>query len=386
MNHTINILAGESIPYVQEAFTTLGNVSLLPGRSITSASLTETNALLVRSITKINAALLEGSSVEFVGSASAGIDHVDTAYLQSQNIGFASSPGSNANSVAEYVITALLTVAHQQRMSLAGKTIGIVGVGNIGKLVKEKAEALGMVPILNDPFLAEKNEITHYSLQETLSCDIVTLHVPFTQNGPYPTHHLINEHSLTWLKPSTIFINASRGEVVETQALLDSITQKRIGPTVLDVWEHEPHISWELFKSVTLGTPHIAGHSLDGKATGTFMIYAALCQHLEVEPSWNPSHSLPLPMVPSIQLESSSQTDEETLRFTVAEIYDLEADYRRMKSLLLSPLDERAQLFDGLRKNYPVRREFHRTIVKVNSSQDRPHLQQMLAGLGFSHG
>ncbi|MGB0911309.1 MAG: 4-phosphoerythronate dehydrogenase [Nitrospirales bacterium] len=386
MNHTINILAGESIPYVQEAFTTLGNVSLLPGRSITSASLTETNALLVRSITKINAALLEGSSVEFVGSASAGIDHVDTAYLQSQNIGFASSPGSNANSVAEYVITALLTVAHQQRMSLAGKTIGIVGVGNIGKLVKEKAEALGMVPILNDPFLAEKNEITHYSLQETLSCDIVTLHVPFTQNGPYPTHHLINEHSLTWLKPSTIFINASRGEVVETQALLDSITQKRIGPTVLDVWEHEPHISWELFKSVTLGTPHIAGHSLDGKATGTFMIYAALCQHLEVEPSWNPSHSLPLPMVPSIQLESSSQTDEETLRFTVAEIYDLEADYRRMKLLLLSPLDERAQLFDGLRKNYPVRREFHRTIVKVNSSQDRPHLQQMLAGLGFSHG
>ena len=383
MNDPLNIVAGESIPYVQEAFTTLGKVTMLSGRSITTADLNHTDVLLVRSITKINEALLQGSAVKFVGSASAGIDHVDTAYLQSQKIGFASSPGGNANSVAEYVITALLIVAHQQNCTLAGKSIGIVGVGNIGKLVKQKAEALGMTPILNDPLLAETSEINNHSLEDTLKCDIVTLHVPLTKDGPFPTHHLINKDSLKWLKPSTIFINASRGEVVETQALLNAIRNQQIGPTVLDVWEHEPQINWDLFEAVTLGTPHIAGHSLDGKAAGTFMIYAALCTHLGVEPTWNPSHSLPAPLVPSIDLELTNQTDEEALRVLTTRIYDLEVDYSRMKALLAVPIKERPALFDGLRKNYPVRREFHRTNVHIPSH--RPTLTQHVSAHGFLH-
>ena len=192
---------------------------MLPGRAITAKDLTDTEVLLVRSITKVNEALLHGTPVEFVGSASAGVDHIDASYLQARNIGFASSPGSNANSVAEYIITALLILAHQQQLTLSGKTIGIVGVGHIGKLVKEKTETLGMIPILNDPFLAQTGEIMHRSLEDTLSCDVVTLHVPFTKDGPFPTHHLINKHTLAWLKSSTIFMNAARGEVVETQAL-----------------------------------------------------------------------------------------------------------------------------------------------------------------------
>ena len=308
----------------------------------------------------------------------------DVAYLKSRNLGFASSPGSNANSVAEYVITALLIIAHQQHEELSGKTIGIIGVGNIGKLVKEKSEALGMHPVLNDPPLAELGQIDHRSLQEVLSCDIVTLHVPLTQDGPFPTQHLINEQTLAWLKPSTILINASRGEVVDTLALLDAIKCKRIGPTILDVWEHEPHINWDLFEAVTIGTPHIAGHSLDGKAMGTFMIYNALCKHLGIEPTWNPCQSLPPPTVPSIAVTPSSLSNEENLHSIFTKIYDLEADHGSMKKLLTESLDERAGLFDALRKDYPVRREFHQT--EVNVPEEMTHLSKVLRELGLSNG
>ncbi|GJL54565.1 MAG: erythronate-4-phosphate dehydrogenase [Nitrospirales bacterium] len=383
MTRPISIVAGESIPYVEEAFSTLGTITMLPGRSITSASLQATNVLLIRSITKINETLLHDTPVEFVGSASAGVDHIDTGYLQSRHIGFASSPGSNANSVAEYVITALLTIAGRTHMTLSGKTIGIVGVGHIGKLVQHKAEALGMKPILNDPFLAETGDIDHHSLDETLSCDIVTLHVPFTQNGPFPTHHLINSDTLACVHPSTIFINASRGEVVDTQALLDAITQNRIGPTVIDVWEHEPHIHWELVNAVTIGTPHIAGHSLDGKAMGTYMIYTALCQHIGVAPQWEPSDSLPSPSIPSITVTPSNHSEEEDLRAITTKLYDLLADHARLKALLDEPPEKRATLFDGLRKHYPIRREFHRTIVKAPTAAAT--LRRQLTALGFPH-
>ncbi|MDH5574598.1 MAG: 4-phosphoerythronate dehydrogenase [Nitrospirota bacterium] len=382
MNKPINMVAGENIPYVKEAFSSLGNLTFLPGRSITSANLKDTNILLIRSITRVDESLLKGSPVEFVGSASAGVDHIDEVYLKARNIGFASAAGSNANSVAEYVIASLLTLGKQHHFSLSGKTIGIVGVGNIGKLVKSKAEALGMRPVLNDPPLAETRQIDHRSLEETLGCDVVTLHTPFTTGGPYPTYHLLNAQTFKWLKPSTIFINAARGEVVETQALLDAITQKRIGPTVIDVWEDEPDINWNLFQTVTLGTPHIAGHSLDGKANGTFMIYAALCKHLGITPTWNPVQSLPLPIVPYLEIDTRQKSDAEILRETVTKLYDVEADYHRMQELLTASPEDRPRLFDGLRKNYPVRREFDTTQVTLPKNQEP--LRHMLAGIGFS--
>lgn len=383
MKKPINIVAAsESIPYVKEAFGTVGTVRLLPGRTITSADLKGANVLLVRSITKVNEALLEGTGIEFVGSASAGVDHIDEAYLKARNIGYASAPGSNANSVAEYVIASLLILAKQQGFPVAGKTIGIVGVGNIGKLVKAKVDALGMKPVLHDPPLAEMGQIEQSSFEETLGCDVVTLHVPLITNGRYPTNHLLNQRTLKLLKPSAILINAARGEVVDSKALIDAIRQKRIGPVVLDVWEDEPHINWELFEAVTLGTPHIAGHSLDGKANGTDMIYTALCKHLGIEPIWNPEQSLPPPIVPSIEIDDSDKSDEEHVQEIVHTIYDLEADYRQMKELLAVPPPERPSRFDDLRKNYPVRREFHRT--RITLPKDRKTLRNALSELGFS--
>ncbi len=382
MKKRLNIVAGENIPYLQEAFSGLGDLSILPGRSIRSADLNNTNILLIRSITQVNEALLENTPVEFVGSASAGTDHMDTEYLRSQNIGFTSAAGSNANSVAEYVMASLLWLNKEKGIALEGKTLGIVGVGNIGKLVKQKAEVLGMLPVLHDPPLADIGEIDHSSLKETLGCDVVTLHTPLTTEGAYPTYHLLNEHTFKWVKPAGIFINAARGEVVDTDALLNAITQKQIGMTVIDVWENEPAINWDLFQAVTLGTSHIAGHSLDGKANGTFMIYAALCKHLNVPPTWDPEESLPLPTLPSIEMDSQQYSDEAQLQKMIAQIYDVEADHRRLDSLLTSPLDERPALFDKLRKNYPVRREFHRTNVKLSPNLNR--LRELTTGLGFS--
>ncbi len=383
MKKPLNIIAGENIPYVHEAFQDLGNLRIVPGRSTTSANLKDTNILLIRSITQVNEALLKDTPVEFVGSASAGTDHMDTDYLQSGNIGFASATGSNANSVAEYVIAALLFLGKQQDISLEGKTIGIVGVGNIGRLVKRKAEALGMHPILNDPPLAKIGKIEHHSLEETLRCDVVTLHTPLTTDGPYPTFHLLNEQTLSHMKPSAIFINAARGEVVDTSALLDAITHQRIGPTIIDVWEQEPEINWELFQAATLGTPHIAGHSLDGKANGTFMIYTALCKHLDIQPTWQPIQSLPPSTVPLIEIDAQAPYDQELIRAIITNIYDIQADYGRMQALLTASSEERPPLFDALRKNYPVRREFHQSTVILSEGTNK--LRQILDGLGFQN-
>ncbi|MGE0474882.1 MAG: 4-phosphoerythronate dehydrogenase [Nitrospirales bacterium] len=382
MTKPVNMVAGENIPYIDEAFSSLGKLTFLPGRSITAADLKDTNILLIRSITMVGEDLLHDTPVEFVGSASAGVDHIDQSYLQSRNIAFASAGGSNANSVAEYVIAALLLLGKRHGLTLKGKTVGIVGVGNIGKSVKTKVEALGMQPVLNDPFLAETGEIEHSSLEETLGCDIVTLHTPFTIGGPHPTFHLLNEQTFKWINPAAIFINSARGEVVDTHALLDIIARKRIGPTVIDVWEGEPDINWDLFQAVTIGTPHIAGHSLDGKANGTFMIYSALCKHLRVSPTWDPEHTLPAPLVPSIHIEVSQIPDEEIIGEIVAKVYDLAVDHRRMQELLTAAPNYRPTLFDALRKNYPVRREFHRTQLILPEALER--LFPIFEGLGFT--
>jgi len=382
MKKLINLVAGENIPYIKDAFGNLGNLTFRPGRTMTSDDLQDTNILLIRSITRVDEALLKGTPVEFVGSASAGTDHIDEAYLQSRHIPFAAAGGSNANSVAEYVVASLLLLARRGGFPLKGKTIGIVGVGHIGKQVKKKVEALGMLPILNDPPLAETGQIDHRSLQETLSCDVVTLHTPFTTSGSYPTYHLLNADTFKHLKPSAIFINAARGEVVETQALLNTIKQNRIGPTVIDVWEDEPNINWDLFQAVTLGTPHIAGHSLDGKANGTSMIYTATCKHLGVDPTWDPLQSLPSPLEPEIRISPNQGSDEEIIGDAVEKMYDLEEDYQRMKELLAAQPEERPNLFDGLRKHYPVHREFHRTRLILPKSLER--LRPILEGIGFT--
>ncbi len=327
---------------------------LIPGRQIAAAAVREADALLVRSVTPVNEALLAGSAVKFVATATIGTDHVDERYLALRGIGFASAAGSNANSVAEYVVAALLELAHRGKYRLRDKTLGVVGVGNVGSKVVRYAQALGMRVLRNDPPLG--------ILEPALEADIVTAHVPLLETTRHMFHH-DNLERFTLL-------NTSRGPVVDNKALLKAIDGDRIPAAVLDVWEGEPNISPELLDIVDLGTPHIAGYSFDGKVAGTRMIYEALCRRFQLPATWQPS----LPSGIQIEMSiSSGEDDEDVLRKLIRRNYDIVADDASLRR------DVRA--FDRLRAEYPVRREFHNTRLTLRGASET--LLAKVRALGF---
>ena len=378
----MKIIADENIPCVQQAFASLGEVSLLPGRGLQAAQVRDADILLVRSVTRVDAALLEGSSVRFVGSATIGFDHVDRDYLQQQGIGFATAPGSNATSAAEYVVSALMVLSEQQGFELAGKTVGIIGCGNVGSRVRRKLSALGMQCRVNDPPLQTGGGHDDFvSLDEVLQADIVTVHVPLTRDSRHPTFHLVNETFLERLKPGAIFINTSRGAVADNRALAALLASRDDLSVVLDVWEGEPAISASLLQQVDLGTPHIAGYSYDGKLRGTEMIYRAACEYFAQSVCWHAADELP--RVASIDLRSRGAGN--TLAVATAIVlaaYDVRQDDARLRSTLSLSAAERASAFDRLRKEYPVRREFTEATVLLD--EPAGELGELLSGLGFS--
>ena len=381
------LVVDENIPFAREAFSHLGSVTVLPAQEMTPATLQKAQTLITRSNITVNADLLTNTDVQFVGTATTGVDHVDQRYLAERRIGFAAALGCNANSVAEYVLTALLTTAHQRGISLTGKTIGVIGVGRIGSLVADKVRALGMEPILNDPPLARETGNPHYQpITEALQADVVTLHVPLTVDGPDPTLHLIGEKELSRMAPSAVLVNAARGEVVDTNALLQALTRRTIGGAVLDVWEGEPSIRWELFSQALIGTPHIAGHSYDGKVKGTVMMYQACCRFWGIEPTWTPPTTLPstanlAPERPPQPEFHATDKDLQTLAHDVTTtLYDLAGDHQRMKHVLTLPETMRPRAFQRLRRDYPPRREFANTPVVIKGS--RNHVLHQLNALG----
>ena len=377
------ILADENIPYAHETFETLGEVSTLPGRGINAASVRDVDILLVRSITEVNAPLLENSRIVFVGTATIGTDHIDKEYLRSRRIAFASAPGSNANSVAEYVVAALLTLARRKSRLLKGRTIGVIGVGNCGSRLAKKAEALGMRVLLNDPPLQRQTgEAKYRPLQELLDADVLTLHVPLTPEGTDATYHLVDEPFLRELRPDCILINTSRGAVVDGEALLSALDSGGIAGAILDVWENEPNIDLNLLDRVDIGTSHIAGYSLDGKVNATAMLYEAACQFLGAEQTLDVRSLLPVPETPRIEIQDPPD-DENTFAEAVRSVYDVERDDAALREIRSLPPPERGPFFDRLRKEYPVRREFHNTEVVLPRSGETKELARTLAGLGF---
>lgn len=378
----MKIVADENIPYVREAFSDLGDVVTVPGRAMTSETVRDADLLLVRSVTKVDAALLDGSHVRFVATATIGEDHLDKAYLEERGIVYASAPGSNANSVAEYVTSALLRLAERFGFELEGRTLGIVGVGNVGSRVLDKARVLGMPCVLNDPPLADTTGASRYRpMEELLACDILTFHVPLTRTGPYPTHHLVDEGFLARLKPGAVIINSSRGAVVKGAALARALASNHVLAAVLDVWEGEPNIDVDLLDRVFLGTPHIAGYSFDGKVNGTRQIYEAACHFLGVDAPWNPAPLLPAPDVPEVRVDGNTASVQKALSQAVYAVYDIAHDDRALRGLLSLPADERPAYFDRLRKEYPRRREFHNITARVHPSNAA--VSERLAGLGF---
>jgi len=378
----MKIIADENIPCVERAFASLGEVHLLAGRDMRADQIRDADILLVRSVTRVDASLLHGSSLRFVGSATIGFDHIDREYLQQQHVGFATAPGSNATSATEYVLSALMAWSLQQGKGLAGKTVGIIGCGNVGSRVRQRLAVLGMHCLVNDPPLqATGNHDDFVSLDEVLQADIVTLHVPLTAKGSYPTRHLADAAFLDRLKAEALLINTSRGAVTDNRALDRLLAIRDDLSVVLDVWENEPAISAPLLQKVDLGTPHIAGYSYDGKLCGTEMIYRAACDYFAAPVQWQAADEVK--PAASIDLRAHESDNRlEVARHAVLACYDVRRDDERLRETLSLPEARRAAAFDRLRKDYPVRREFSETTVIVHEPAGKTG--QLLSGLGFN--
>ncbi|MFC1763942.1 4-phosphoerythronate dehydrogenase [Planctomycetota bacterium] len=378
----MKIVADQNIPHVEACFSHLGEVSLFAGREIAPEAVVEADVLLVRSVTQVNEALLAQSPVKFVATATIGIEHVDLSYLDARGIGFASAPGSNAMSVADWVTASLLALAEKYGISLAGKSMGIVGVGNVGGRVARKCDGLGMHTVLNDPPLARSTGDAQYRpLEDIYECDFVTLHTPLTHDGRDKTYHLADVDFFENLKPGAVFLNAARGGVHDTAALQVALEGGRLQAVALDVWENEPFIDPALLRLVDIATPHIAGYSLDGKIAGLTMIYRATCEYFGLTAKHTTADFLPEPEVKEIELEPSSRTEQEQVFQTVEQVYPIDRDDNHTRGILSVPPAERAAFFEGLRKNYPIRREFQNTNVRGVDKDSR--LARMLSGIGF---
>ena len=378
----MKIVCASSVLFGREAFSTLGEVVVLPDRAIKKQDLREADALIVRSKTAIDASLLEGTPVGFVGTATAGTDHMDLNYLAHSPLAWSAAPGCNANSVAEYFTAALLALAHRSGLVLENMVVGVVGVGQVGGRVVQKAEAMGMTVLRNDPPLQVATGDTGFvPIEEVLRhADVLTFHVPLTQTGTYPTLGMVNCHFLARAQPGCIFINAARGEIMDTEALLFALDQNIVSHAVLDVWENEPLVSAAMLQKAAIGTPHIAGYSFEGRLNGTVQIYREACHYFEVEPAWSPKESAS-PRAPNIRADARGKSDETVLWEVVRAAYDIEADDRTLRMGLGLDDAARAAQFDALRRDYPARREF--PAVDVILDHVSAELRAKVSALGF---
>ncbi len=378
----MKIAADANIPYGLDAFSTLGQTTMIPGRQMSRKNLKDMDILFVRSVTRVDENLLSGSKIKFVGTATIGTDHVDMDYLEKAGIGFSSAPGCNADSVADYMTCALLYLADKSGTSLENRSIGIIGVGNVGSRVRLRAQALGMKVLLNDPPRQRRGEDSSLvRLEDLMDADFLTFHVPLLKGSPDATFHMVNHDFLSRLKNGCTVINASRGAVIDTLAVKAAIKSEKISACVLDVWENEPSIDAELLDMADLATPHIAGYSLNGKINGTTAVYRAACRHFNIPAEWDiKNHDVPNPC-PVQAIENPDQPDEQILRKLCFSVYPIDQDSNRLKSALSMPPDERGTWFDSLRKNYPIRREFKN--CTINGQFPSGSLKRKIKDLGF---
>lgn len=349
----MKILVDENMPYARELFSRLGDVQAVPGRPLPREALNGAAALMVRSVTKVNAELLTGTSIKFVGSATAGTDHVDQNWLAANDIGFSAAPGCNAIAVVEYVFSSLLMLAERDGFQLRDKTVGIVGVGNVGGRLNERLKAWGVKTLLCDPPRAERGDAEDFLPFATLvrDADILTLHTPLYLDGPYKTHHLVDASVLNDFAEGRILINACRGPVVDNAALLNVLNQGKKFSVILDVWEPEPALSTDLLALVDIGTSHIAGYTLEGKARGTTQVFEAWSRFIGNPQQVALPSLLPKPEVAEVIL--TSQLDEALLKRLAHLVYDVRRD-----DALLRHAAHQEGGFDRLRKNYQERREW----------------------------
>ncbi|HCA12180.1 MAG TPA: 4-phosphoerythronate dehydrogenase PdxB [Marinobacter adhaerens] len=377
------IVADENIPLLDSFFGDIGEIRRVSGRSMSNEDVRDADIVLVRSVTRVNRELLEGSRVRFVGTTTIGTDHVDLDWLEAAGIRFSAAPGCNANSVAEYVLSVLSL--HAERRGLADwsqLSVGIVGVGNVGGELAHKLERLGFDVRLCDPPRADREEEDQefVSLEEAMKCDVVSLHTPLTREGDHPTLHMIGHPELEALGANQLLINAGRGEVIDSSALLARLDQGNAPTVALDVWEQEPRIHPELVDRVWLATPHIAGYSLEGKVQGTEMIYQSLSQFLGLPVRKKAGQFLPEPALSKISFTSSAD-EEDAIRIALRACYDPRPDDARLRNAMTGSVEERGAAFDRLRRDYPVRREC--SSLKIQLKGTSKSLQDSFRAIGF---
>jgi erythronate-4-phosphate dehydrogenase len=373
------IALDQAIPYWEDAFSEFGDIRPFPAKELKPENIRAAEALIVRTITPVNAALLDGSSVRFVAAASAGIDHIDQDYLNRRGIAFCYAAGCNADAAAEYVITALYAIAHRKKWRLKDKSLGVVGVGNVGSRVAKKARALAMEVLLCDPPLRDLTGDSRYlDLDRVLEADILSFHVPLVSDGPYPTWHLIGGHTMTRLSSEQFLINCSRGAVVDNRELKSTLLEHGIGGAVLDVWEGEPRIDYDLLDRVDIGTPHIAGSGLDGKIGATAMVRKGLYGFCGIEPREDMSSLYPKPRIIQPKGGASGQA---AISSVIRQVYDIVGDDEKLRTLKGMEAECAAERFHRLRSEYRLRPEFRHFVVDL--TQQQGNLAETFAALGF---
>ena len=374
----MQIVADENIALLNEFFAHLGELKSYAGRQLSAEQVGNADVLLVRSVTSVNAKLLQHSSIRFVGSATIGFDHLDKSWLQENQIVVRTAPACNAQSVVEYVFAALAYVSATKEIELQNKVLGIIGLGNVGSLLARLAQKLGFKVIGYDPFTSHA-DIQQVELAELLrQADIVSLHTPLTKTGAHPSYHLLNVHNLPLLKKGAVLLNAGRGAAIDNQALLDFMTKnpQHLGALILDVWENEPLPNMSLAHKTDLMTPHIAGYSLEGKWRGTEMIYLALCDFLKVTPQHQLADFLP-PLSQSLSWPLLN-TLWQNYAYLLQVIYPIQQDDCNFrKTLNIVNDNERANAFDMLRKNYWQRRECSAYRLHVMPTDDMAQIKSL---------
>ena len=336
----MKVVIDDKIPYIREAIEQIADeVVYLPGKDFNNDIVKDADALIIRTRTKCNKELLEGSNVKFIGTATIGFDHIDVDYCKFHNIFWSNCPGCNAGSVEQYIHSVLLLLEKEKGIQLEKTTIGIIGVGHVGSRVNKLAKRLGLHILLNDPPRQERGDEGFTSLDEiTQHCDIITFHTPLIREGKYQTYHLANDAFFDSLQKKPIIINTSRGEVVDNKSILKALDKGTISDAVIDVWENEPNINLDLLNRIFIGTPHIAGYSADGKSNATRMVLKTFCEFFNINKT--------IEIVPPGDPNGPYDEDE---NIQTLQKYNPHRDCNALRN--------NPELFEYLRGNYPIRRE-----------------------------
>lgn len=371
---SLKIIADANIPLLDETFGQHGEVIRVPGRELSPTQLSDAHVLLVRSVTPVGAKLLRGSSVRFVGTATIGTDHMDTAWLEQHGISWASAPGCNADAAAQYTLGMILLAFHRLGKDIGTQSVGIIGRGNVGSRLQQLLDALNVVSVACDPPLAESGTRNLVELDEALDQDIVSLHVPLTRDGPHPTFHMLNRERLADMRDGALLVNAARGDVVEAKALLDELQSGRLF-AALDTWPGEPSINTAMLEACTVASPHVAGYSVEGRRNGTLAIYQQFCSATGHQDA---AGNLLKQGLAKLEFAAGPGSPFEITASAVIDTCGIERDDAAMRCLGRS--DNPAAQFDALRRDYPLRREFAAWRVHCNDE----HTRRILAAMGFS--